>query len=277
MRGLFQRSFRAVAGLFQFIMVVAVALFDYLFRCAFQGGNSLSAARALWLRRHSRRALSIFKLRMRVEGPIPCRGLLVSNHLSYLDILVISSITPAVFVAKRDVKFWPLVGWLAQMAGSLFVDRERRTQVDEVNRTIQRALDSGLLVVLFPEGTSSDGSNILPFKSALLEPAFHGSHPLAIGFIEYAMDNGDTASEICYWGDHTFFPHLLNLLSKRAFSVVVQFAPFTRPTSDRKRLAQLLHAEIAGLKENSIIKNCGMDTLGASGKSSSKALLQDYE
>ena len=151
-------------------MVVLVGLADFPFRCAFRKNNS-RARRAAWLQRHCRRALDIFPLKPRAAGPVPSRGLLISNHLGYLDILVLSAITPAVFVSKREVKFWPVFGQFAQMAGTLFVNRERRTQVGHVNDEIQNALDDGALVVLFPEGKSSNGADVLPFKSALLEPA----------------------------------------------------------------------------------------------------------
>src|SRR5204862_3322826 len=97
--------------------------------------------------------------------------LLVSNHLSYLDIVVLSSIRPCVFCAVRDVARWPLFGWLAHAAGTIFVDRERKFSSPKVVNSIRDAIAGGPVVVLFPEGTSSDGSKVLPFKSALVEPA----------------------------------------------------------------------------------------------------------
>jgi 1-acyl-sn-glycerol-3-phosphate acyltransferase len=248
----FRRFLRSVCGLGRFIDVVVVALADYLFSFAFRHKLPKPVARAQWLQRHSRRGLKVFDIRMSVAGPVPAAGLLISNHVSYLDILVISSITPALFVAKREIKFWPVLGWLAQMAGTVFIDRQRRTHVAEVNSQIQASLNTGALVVLFPEGTSSDGRTILPFKSALFEPAASGTHSVTLSCVQYALDDGDAASEICYWGDHTFFPHLVNLLGHRGFRVAVRFAPFNPSTSDRKELARLSHAEILKLKEASI-------------------------
>ena len=89
----------------------------------------------------------------------------------------------ALFVAKHEVKSWPVFGWFSKMGGTLFVDRERRTSVGETTNEIQSALDQGALVVLFPEGTSSDGKTVLPFKSSLLEPATRQSNPLFAGSI----------------------------------------------------------------------------------------------
>jgi lyso-ornithine lipid O-acyltransferase len=252
MKPFFRRLFRIICGLARFIEVVVIALADYLFSCAFTHKLPKPMARAQWLQRQSRRAVKIFDVRMSVSGPVPAGGLLISNHLTYLDILVISSITPAVFVAKHEIKSWPVIGLLAQMAGTLFIDRARRTQVGEMNAQIEATLNSGALVVLFPEGTSSDGRSVLPFKSSLFEPAACRMHSVTIGSIQYAMDDGDPAYEICYWGDHVFFPHLLNLLGHRAFRVTVRFAPFNPPAVDRKELARLSRAEILKLKEASV-------------------------
>jgi 1-acyl-sn-glycerol-3-phosphate acyltransferase len=252
MKGLRQHPLRVTGRFFRFVGVVLAAVFDFLAHCAFRPENSTPTARALWLQRHSRRVLKIFSLEAQVSGPVPTRGLLVSNHLGYLDIFVLASLTPMMFVSKRDIKFWPVVGWLAQLAGTLFVDRERRAQVGRVNDEIQTALNRGALVVLFPEGTSSNGQTVLPFKSSLLEPAVQPAHPLSISLIQYIIEDGDVGDEVCYWGDHTFFPHLLNLLGKRAVRATVRFAPVQRTGADRKQLARQLREEILRLKNSCI-------------------------
>src|ERR1017187_9927017 len=146
MKGLRQHPLRVTGRFLWFVGVVVSAVFDFLFRCAFRPENAAPTARALWLQRHSRRVLKIFRLEASVEGPVPASGLLVSNHLGYLDIFVLASIAPAVFVAKREIKSWPVVGWLTQMGGTLFVDRDRRVHVGQVNDEIQSALDHGALV-----------------------------------------------------------------------------------------------------------------------------------
>ncbi len=239
---------RVTGRLFWFSGVLLVAAIDFLMHCAFRPERSTPVGRALWLQRNSRRTLRIFGLKPQVAGPVPTRGLLISNHLSYLDILVISSITPAVFVSKADVKSWPVLGRFAQLAGTVFVNRERRVQVGQVNDEIEAALNQGALVVLFAEGTSTNGATVLPFKSSLLEPAAQSTHPLAIGCIGYALDDGDAGEEICYWGGHTFFPHMLNLLSKRTARCTVRFGAFQRSGADRKQLAVELREEILKLK-----------------------------
>jgi 1-acyl-sn-glycerol-3-phosphate acyltransferase len=248
MNGLRSHPLRVTGRFLWFVGVVVSAVFDYLLSCAFRTKNSVPAARALWLQRHSRRVLKIFNLETRIEGPVPARGLLVSNHQSYLDIFVLASIAPAVFVAKREIKSWPVIGWLTQMGETLFVDRTRRVQVGLVNDEIQAVLNRGALVVLFPEGGSSNGQTVLPFKSSLLEPAVQATHPLSVSAIQYAIEDGNVVREVCYWGDHTFFPHLLNLLGKRAIHATVRFAPVQRTGAGRKQLALQLREEILKLK-----------------------------
>jgi lyso-ornithine lipid O-acyltransferase len=247
--GLRRHPLRVIARLGRLAGAILISLLDYLFRCAFRPPELRRAARAAWLHRASGRTLRLFQIKAQATGPAPVRGLLISNHLSYLDILVLSSLTPAVFVSKHDVKYWPVFGQFAVLGGTVFVDRTRRFQVGRVNDEITTALNQGALVVLFPEGTSSNGQTLLPFKSSLLEPATDPSWPLAIGWIHYEIDDGDAGEEVCYWGGHTFFPHMLNLLSKRHVRVMVRFGQRSERSRDRKELAQQLRAEILALKE----------------------------
>ena len=206
--------------------------------------------RASWLQFATRRFLRIFDATVHTSGSVPTKGLLVCNHLSYVDILVLASLTPMVFVAKREVKSWPIFGWFAQLAGTLFVDRERRTRVGHTTNEIQSALDQGALVVIFPEGTSSGGETVLPFKSSLLEPATRQTNSLFAGHIQYQIEDGDVSEEVCYWKDsHTLFPHLINLFSKRKISANVRFKQLREGSTDRKELAKQLHSEILRLKE----------------------------
>ncbi|HKI69591.1 MAG TPA: lysophospholipid acyltransferase family protein, partial [Verrucomicrobiae bacterium] len=120
-----------------------VATLDYYWNVTFRRPNSLRTARALWLQRSSRRVLRVVKLVWQASGPIPKRGLLISNHLSYLDVLVLAAITPAVFVSKREVKNWPVFGWFARLAGTLFVNREKRSEVSRSKTEIEQALGDG--------------------------------------------------------------------------------------------------------------------------------------
>ena len=252
MKGFCQHPFRVCGRLVWFGGEVLLALFIFLFRCGWGAKNSRRRARAVWLQNLNRRVLRIFKTEIHATGQVPASGLLISNHLSYLDILVISTLTPAVFVAKREVKSWPVMGLLAQLGGTVFIDRQRRTHVGQVNGEIETALNDGVLVVIFPEGTSSNGKTVLPFKSPLLEPATQLKHPLTAGCLQYALADGDAGSEICYWGDAAFLPHMINLLSKRNVRVFVRFVPVQNPGNDRKELAQQLHSAVLCLQQPKI-------------------------
>jgi lyso-ornithine lipid O-acyltransferase len=225
-----------------------LAALTYVLRCGFCSKETIQTSRAAWMQHCAQRLLKIFGTEVRVSGSFPENGLLVSNHLSYLDVLVLGSLHPAVFVAKRDVKSWPVFGWLASLAGTVFINRERRAHVGEITDEIQALLNAGVLVILFPEGTSSDGKTVLPFKSSLLEPAARQTHPLAVSLIQYELADGDVTEEVCYWRDMVFFPHVINLLGKRRVQAFVRFKQLPECRSDRKELARQLHAEILNLK-----------------------------
>jgi len=228
---------------------LSMAALAYAVGCTFRERGSSATARAVWLQASSRRVLRILRMETRVAGRVPSNGLLVCNHLSYLDIVVLAALTPCIFVAKREVKRWPVFGWFARLAGTVFVDRERRTKTLHAANAIDAALRSGNLVVLFPEGTSSDGRAVLPFKSSLLEPAARRTHPLSAGRISYELDDGDVIEEVCYWKDMTLVPHLINLLGKRGIRAFVRFAEVREGSADRKELARQLHAEVVRLRE----------------------------
>lgn len=225
------------------------AAISYANCCVLRPSAELASARAAWLQRSSRRLLRIFQIRPHFVGIVPRNGLLVCNHLSYLDILVLAALTPSLFVAKSEVRHWPVFGWFARLAGTIFVDRNKPSQAARSADEITVALRKGALVVLFPEGTSSSGQTVLPFKSSLLEPAMQSARALTAGLIAYELTDGDVSEEVCYWKDMTLVPHLINLLSKRAIRVSVRFAELHQGSSNRKELAKQLRLEVLKLKE----------------------------
>jgi len=205
-------------------------------------------ARAEWLHRWCRFACRVLGIRVMVRDSIPHSGLLVCNHLSYLDIIALSSTRPCIFVAKRDVAAWPLFGWLARAAGSIFADRQRKVDASGVIDLIRKTIERGALVVLFPEGTSSDGASVLPFKSALLESALQVDCPITAAAIDYSLRDGSVANEVCYWRDMTLVPHLVNLFTKRTIEAKLVAAPFTTRCADRKALARELRGQIIEMR-----------------------------
>ncbi len=226
------------------LLLYFAAFFGMLLRYT---GRPPQPARSRWLQWCSRRTLRVFAVQTDFTGAPPQYGLLVCNHLSYLDILVLVSLTPAVFVSKAEVKNWPVFGWFAQLAGTLFVDRTRRSDVARMNALIEASLAAGNVVVLFPEGTSWNGREVLPFKSSLLEPAVGLRHPVNVGFLRYSLADGDPAQDVCYWGDATFLPHLINLMTKTSVRARVHFASVPAPATERKALAQQLRAAVLAL------------------------------
>lgn len=205
-------------------------------------------SRATWLHHWCRFACRVLGVRVRTRGAVPSSGLLVSNHLSYIDIVVLSAIRPCVFVAKRDVASWPFFGWLAYAAATIFVDRERRLSSSNSVDVIRNAIANGAVVVLFPEGTSSDGSAVLPFKPALLESAVQLRCPIAAASIDYVLDDGSVADEVCYWRDMTLVPHLLNLFFKREIRANYSFSPARIRAGNRKQIARELRDEIVSIR-----------------------------
>jgi lyso-ornithine lipid O-acyltransferase len=241
------RSFRLC---FRFVWLSAellLAAFAYFPAVLLRSADCRSRGRARWLQQGSRRVLRVLNVEIDAQGLIPTSGLLVCNHLSYLDVLVLGALAPAVFVAKREVKLWPLFGWFASLAGTVFVNRERRSQAGPAAQEIKAVLERGQLIVLFPEGTSSDGKTVLPFKSSLLEPATKANWLLSAGALTYELEEGDVAEEVCYWKDMTFLPHLLNLLTKRRVLANVGLVQVDRTTICRKALARQLHTLVSQL------------------------------
>ena len=197
--------------------------------------------------------LRLFGLRIEVRGrPLSDGAVLVlANHVSWLDISVLGSLTPLSFVAKSEVAGWPVVGLFARMQRTVFIERGRRTQTAEVNRRVAQRLGQGDLIVLFPEGTTSDGNRVLPFRSALVGAAREALADPALGSISlqplaitYVRRNGLPLSrrerpEIAWYGDMELAPHLAAFLRGGPFDARVTWGepiPFAAET-DRKRAA----------------------------------------
>lgn len=208
-------------------------------------------ARIAWMQWMSRRFLALLHCKVSVSGSVPKQGLIACNHLGYVDILVIGSVCPAVFVAKSDVKLWPIFGWLSRNAGTIFVSRDTPSEVPDQLRKIEKPLREGIPVVLFPEGTSSDGSSVLPFRSSLFESVIATGSPITPAAIGYNLGGeGSIGDEIAYWGNLVLLPHLLNLLSRKSFAARLAFGTSRKPMPDRKQEATLLHAEVSELHQS---------------------------
>ena len=223
-------------GILLCIMAV-VALMDF----AFWRDRSLHG-RAVWMQRWSRLTLRAMGVRVCVAGQPPRDGLLVSNHMGYLDVLVLGSIASFVFVSKIEVKSWPLAGALTRRAGTIFLDRGSRVATASATEQMRERLEARVPVVMFPEGTSSEGTGLLPFHSSLFEA------PVALGAaihracLRYAVPGDDrnlqtVRERVAYWGEMSFATHLPRLLELRRIEAFVQFSPESGQGGNRKTAA----------------------------------------
>ena len=235
---------RVICRAFCVLFFSGIALLQIAFLLPFVG----VPRRLRWLHDWCRFACQVLGLTLTTDGRMPNSGLLVCNHLSYLDIVALSALNPCIFVAKCEVRSWPLFGWLARAGGTIFIERKHRAATMQDLAQIRAAIELGLPVVLFPEGTSSDGSTVLPFKSSLLQAAVDSRCAIAAAGIDYELPDGSVPDEICYWRDMTLLPHLLNLLGKRGIESRIRFSPARRHNADRKTLARELRAEVASLR-----------------------------
>lgn len=210
-------------------------------------GLNTSDERAIWQQVQARRMLAALDIQVSVVGPLPSGGMVVSNHLGYLDILALAAQGPMVFVAKSDVRGWPLVGPLLEASGTILAERGRPLSAGKTGEEIQSALSAGRMVVLFPEGTSSDGSGVLPFKPTLLQAALESRSPITPAAICYDSPEGNPATDICYWGEAVFPIHLARLATLGGICARLRFAPPALISADRKAAARDLRDTVAGL------------------------------
>ena len=207
---------------------------------------------ARWSQRVAQDFLAVLDIKANVHGTRPTAGMLACNHLSYLDIIVLAAITPATFVSKYQVKYWPIFGWFGLLSGTLFVRRERKSHAVEISRQFGRVIDSGAVLTLFPEGTTTDGSCVKPFHSTLFQPAAKHDWPVTPGWITYDVETGSVEREICFIGDMLFLPHFLNLLCREGATARVVFGEPLPAGLNRKEIAAGLHRQVCRLAaENS--------------------------
>ena len=240
------RRLRAVWRLFS--LVVALGCASVLFFLT-AGPWSGFRRRSLWLHRTSRLVLRALSVRFVVEGePGPRTGVVASNHVSYLDIPVLAAATPQVFLAKSEVRDWPVIGWFARTAGTQFIDRKRRSDVARQNADFVHIVEHDAVLTLFLEGTSTDGADVRPFRSSLLEPVVEHHWPVTPAAMHYTCTGGDVAQDVCWWGDMGFFEHLFRLVRVDTVTAHLRFGHAVASSADRKALAEHLHTEVSALK-----------------------------
>ena len=215
--------------------------------------RSLARVRTAW-------AASMLKvLRVRVtpllvdapERPALC----IANHTGYLDIMVLASVAPVLFISRRDVMWWPVVGQMASIGGTLYVDRSDRFGVGRLVERVRRRLRSGASVAFFPEAKSSDGTGLLPFKSSLFAAAEPGSEgklvPIRPFVLKYRTVGGEPITDanrarVFWYADAGFVSHFWRLLTAPGIEVTVAELPTRVLTGNRRTFAPALREEMLG-------------------------------
>ena len=199
-------------------------------------------------RRWSRQLLGIFNIRLELQGAAPARGsLFVANHTSWLDVYGIMAVQPAAFVSKAEVRSWPVVGWLAARTDTLFLRRGNRGHVKTINAAIGKVLQAGGNVTVFPEGTTTDGTHMLDFHAALLQPAIEAGHPVQPWALHYRGMDGRPNGAAAYAGETTMWQSLRMVARQPGLILCIDVAPVL-PTggADRRTVAAAAREAIAG-------------------------------
>ncbi|TDI53801.1 MAG: 1-acyl-sn-glycerol-3-phosphate acyltransferase [Alphaproteobacteria bacterium] len=222
-----------------------LALLPFHFIAMAFGGPNAGAVAMRW----HRFVLFLMGVRVIVHGAMASNRplLLLSNHMSWLDILVLASRAPLSFIAKKEVASWPVFGWLARLQRTVFVDRERRHRIGHVADQVAGRLARGEIMVLFAEGTSSDGNTVLPFRSALIGAAHKAMdgeksttvQPVALAYTRmHGLPLGrQHRTKVSWFGDMNLVPHLKTVLASGAIDVQVVFGPIHELTAQSERKA----------------------------------------
>ncbi|WP_162139879.1 lysophospholipid acyltransferase family protein [Limisalsivibrio acetivorans] len=177
--------------------------------------------------------------------------LIVSNHMSYIDILLISSQRPAVFVSTKEVEEDPYTGTLAALGGTVFIERRSASRIREEIEMLAELMRKGFAVVIFPEGTTTNGENILPFRAPFIEAAKKAGVPVIPVCINYKTVNGERFSPknrdlVCWYGDMEFEPHFNDLVKQKEITAQINVLnPVSSEGMRRKELGELLHRNIS--------------------------------
>jgi 1-acyl-sn-glycerol-3-phosphate acyltransferase len=201
-------------------------------------------ARRVRIRRWSRRLLHLMSVEIRIDGALAHPNVLVvANHVSWLDIFALHAVGPVRFIAKSEIARWPLIGRLVRGVGTLFIERARRHDTHRVNREVAAALAEGDIVAVFPEGTVTDGTKLLPFTGTLLQPIIESAGYVQPVAIRYRTRTGDISRAPAY-DDVTFLHSFWRICGERAIVAELHASePIAACGKHRRELAR--EAEVA--------------------------------
>jgi 1-acyl-sn-glycerol-3-phosphate acyltransferase len=239
-------SFRMIRRAVALVLVLIASIVRF-WMMRLSGPRTLER-RARWVQKTCIGVLWAMDIDCLVEGQPPSHGLVVSNHLSYLDVVILSAAMPCFFVAKAELDAWPYFGKAARVGGTMFIDRSSLASAEKVAAMISERLKLPVPVLFFPEGTSTDGT-MLRFHSRLFEPAIIAGEPITTASIRYVISDGTPERELCWYGDETFVAHMLKTLNTAGFRAKLCFGePHTY--SHRRIAADETFAEIAAMRES---------------------------
>jgi 1-acyl-sn-glycerol-3-phosphate acyltransferase len=235
----FRAILRLVIGLTVLGLLVLSWFFPLLVRpfSAYQADKLLLRQLGVW----SRLTLKIMGIKVVSEGPVPqAPYLLASNHLSYLDVFVLWSKVDGFFLGKSELAKWPALGPLITAAGTVFINRSKRSGVVEAIEGVTDKILLGNGVIFFPEGSSSSGGEIRQFKSNLFQVAAHSNLEVNVAVIHYTTNNKSYRAEkdLAWWGDMSFVSHFYKLLTFDSKVAHVRFLDERVSHGDRKQMAQ---------------------------------------
>ena len=215
--------------------------------------------RQSFIRGWSRTLLTILGVRVNLESApvqLPMKGLLVSNHSSWLDIFVTNAIQPTRFIAKSEIKKWPVLGALVSSVGTLYVERGNRNMISKTNKEISQAASNGDLIGLYAEGTTTDGTYVLPFKSNLFQPAIDSAlHVYPVG-VSYSKD-GQRSKVASYAGDTSLVGSFWLLASNIGLTANVHYCPVIPAAQYTQRQV------LAETTQDAIARALGLDVMSA--------------
>ena len=244
----FRLIFRTLGiSIVSFITFCALAVGRGLF---FRSGKGYAVWRGFVTRLWAKSIAKMIGMRITIKGSPPRPPFfLVSNHVSYIDIILLFTQVNAIFVAKGDLENWPIFNFLIKAGDTIFIDRAQRKDVVRVNRLIREAMLKSEGIIIFPEGTSSSGSDILLFKPSLFEYPAKNKLPVSYASIHYRTPECQTPAylSVCWWGTMALEPHFFDLMKVPGFEATVHFGAEMIPGDNRKLLAQETYRRIKSI------------------------------
>jgi len=196
--------------------------------------------------RWSRQLLEVLGIDLQTSGTPPTQGLLVANHVSWVDIFAINASAATTFLAKDEVRDWPAIGWLAERVGTLFLERGSRSAAQRARQRLIDELRRGHRVGVFPEGATSFGEQVLPFHGALFQSAIDARTAVAPAMLRYSEADGRPTTAAAYVGGTSLWQCVRSIAAAHGLTVHVVFLPPIDSTGvDRRHLAHRSHQAIS--------------------------------